>query len=99
MKGMDKMDYCKPSGVNDLDKCCHQPKWTHQCDCQEDMHHTDCCEMPPMKCKTEKECVKVFKCYYKLYRICQYRLYKVCPRCGQEYDYYQQRGVCNRCGF
>lgn len=53
-------------------------------------------EMPMMQCKTEKTCVKTFKCTYKLYKICMYRLYKVCPKCGYEYDCHQHH-MCPRC--
>ncbi|MPL69010.1 hypothetical protein SDC9_14743 [bioreactor metagenome] len=69
---------------------CHQPK----------MHKMDydmCCERPKMPCKCEKKCVKTFKCTYKLYKTCCYRLHKVCPRCNNEFDYHQHRGMCPRC--
>lgn len=56
----------------------------------------DCCDMPMPKCKTEKTCVKTYKCTYKLYKVCSYRLYKVCPRCGHEYDYYRYP-TCTKC--
>jgi hypothetical protein len=57
---------------------------------------TDSCEMPMSKCKTEKTCVKTYKCTYKLYKVCTYKLYKVCPHCGKEYEYYKYR-MCPRC--
>ncbi len=57
-----------------------------------------CSDMSQMKCKTEKECVKTYKCYYKLYKVCQYRMYKVCPCCGHEFDYHRHRGMCPKCG-
>lgn len=64
--------------------------------------YDNCCsemysDMSQMKCKIEKECVKTYKCYYKLYKICQYRLYKVCPRCSHEFDYHHHRGMCPKC--
>lgn len=52
----------------------------------------------PMQLCSEKECVKVYKTYYKLYRYCTYRLFKVCGRCGREFDYYHHQGCCPRCG-
>lgn len=61
-----------------------------------DHMHMDCCEMPMTKCKTEKTCVKTYKCTYKLYKVCSYKLYKVCPRCGHEYDYYRYP-TCTKC--
>jgi len=48
-------------------------------------------------CKTTRECVKTYKTYYKMYRICTYCLYKVCSRCGAEFDYYAHRGLCPHC--
>ncbi len=63
-------------------------------DCYSEM----CSDMSQMKCKVEKECVKTYKCYYKMYRVCQYRLYKICPCCGHEFDYHKHRGVCPKCG-
>jgi hypothetical protein len=53
--------------------------------------------MPKISCKTTRECVKTYKTYYKMYRICTYRLYKVCSHCGAEFDYYHQRGLCPSC--
>lgn len=53
--------------------------------------------MPKIRCKTTRECVKTYKTYYKMYRICTYRLYKVCSRCGAEFDYYHHRGLCPGC--
>ncbi|WP_094605390.1 hypothetical protein SPSIL_001970 [Sporomusa silvacetica DSM 10669] len=64
----------------------------------DDCHDMDmsCCT-PKMKCQPTKECVKTYKCYYKLYKICTYRLYKVCPSCGHEFDYHEHRGACPKC--
>ena len=93
MPKMHKMDY---------DMCCDMPK-THKMDyecCDMPKMHKmgyDCCDMPKMTCKTEKKCVKTYKCIYKLYKTCHYRLYKVCPRCGHEYDYHHHRGMCPKC--
>jgi hypothetical protein len=87
------------------DNCCdynYMPK-KYKMDCDYDypkMYKQDwdmCCEMPKIPCKSEKKCVKTFKCTYKLYRVCRYRLYKVCPRCGHEYDYQHHRGLCPHC--
>ncbi|SMC72336.1 hypothetical protein [Sporomusa malonica] len=55
------------------------------------------CYAPKMKCQPTKECVKTYKCYYKLYKICTYRLYKMCPYCGHEFDYHEHRGGCPKC--
>ena len=55
-------------------------------------------DMSQMKCKMEKECVKTYKTYYKMYKVCQYRLYKICPCCGHEFDYHRHRGMCPKCG-
>jgi hypothetical protein len=52
---------------------------------------------PRISCRTTKECVKTYKTYYKMYKICTFRLYKVCTRCGLEFDYYGCRGMCPRC--
>jgi len=57
-----------------------------------------CSDISQMKCKMEKECVKTYKCYYKLYKVCQYRLYKLCPCCGHEFEYHRHRGMCPKCG-
>ena len=63
-------------------------------DCQDmDM---SCCA-PKVKCMPTKECVKTFKCYYKLYKICTHRLFKICPYCGHEFDYHQHHGNCPKC--
>ena len=56
-----------------------------------------CADLSQMKCKMEKECVKTYKCYYKMYKVCQYRMYKICPCCGNEYDYHKHRGTCPKC--
>lgn len=95
----EEMDYCDMDYDNyPKKKCCTSgmPKMGYMH--QHPMHHMpmDCCEMPMMKCKTEKTCVKTFKCTYKLYKVCSYRLYRVCPKCGHEHDYYKQP-ICNRC--
>lgn len=57
-----------------------------------------CSDLSQMKCKVEKECVKTYKSYYKIYKVCQYRLYKICPCCGHEFDYHKHRGMCPKCG-
>ncbi|GMB01390.1 hypothetical protein [Pelosinus sp. IPA-1] len=64
----------------------------------EDCYSNMCSDMSKMKCKMEKECIKTYKTYYKLYKVCQYRLYKVCPCCGHEFDYHRHRGMCHKCG-
>lgn len=71
--------------------CCYEPKHYEECEWVDE----DC--LPKPKCKPVKECVKTYKCYYKLYKMCYYRLYKVCPRCGHEFDYYFHRGTCPKC--
>lgn len=92
-----KYDYCH------MDDDCHDHEMHH------DTHHMKekmgdnsysemCCDMSQMKCKVEKECVKTYKCYYKLYKVCQYRMYKICPCCGHEFDYHRHRGMCPKCG-
>jgi len=55
----------------------------------------DCCI--PETCKISKECVKTYKCHYKLYKISHYHLCKVCSLCGHEFDYYYYQGSCPRC--
>ena len=67
--------------------------------CHESGYSEMCLDMSKMKCKTERECVKTYKCYYKLYKICQYRMYKVCPCCGHEFDYHHHRGICPKCNI
>ncbi|MGL5515039.1 MAG: hypothetical protein ACRDBM_17645 [Sporomusa sp.] len=63
-------------------------------DCEDmEMH---CCA-PKIKCQPTKECIKTFKCCYKLYRICTYCLFKICPYCGHEFDYHRHRGSCPKC--
>lgn len=91
---MPKMDYCDmdyPEKKSCMPKMGYMPH-------QHMMGHMpmDCCDMSMPKCKTEKTCVKTFKCTYKLYKVCSYKLYKVCPRCGNEYDYYRYP-TCNKC--
>ncbi|MEN6413782.1 MAG: hypothetical protein ABFC84_13635 [Veillonellales bacterium] len=75
----------------------------HEMDCMPKMEPDCCppmpCEMPKMKCKPKKECVKTFKCCYKLYRITSYRLYKICSRCGCEFDHHMHQGMCPKCGI
>jgi hypothetical protein len=56
-------------------------------------HPMDCCSMPKMKCKPEKECVGMFK----MYRMCHYHMTMVCHYCGHEFDYHHHRGMCPRC--
>lgn len=97
-----KHDYCH------MDDDCHD----HEMHSMHEMPHMQhmkekmgesgysemCCDMSQMKCKVEKECVKTYKCYYKLYKVCQYRMYKICPCCGHEFDYHRHRGMCPKCG-
>ena len=74
----------------------YYPAGMHKTHCMPHQHMPmECCDMP-MKCKTEKTCVKTFKCTYKLYKVCTYKLYKVCPKCGHEYDYYRMP-YCPKC--
>lgn len=74
----------------------------YKCGCDDKFEMDDChemdmsCCMPKMPCPS-KECVKTYKCFYKLYKLCTYRLYKVCPHCGHEFDYHHHRGCCPRC--
>ena len=67
-------------------------------DCMDDHYdmNMSCCT-PKMKCMPTKECVKTYKCTYKLYRVCSYKLYKCCPSCGHEFDYHHHRGACPKC--
>ncbi|WP_021168510.1 hypothetical protein SOV_02080 [Sporomusa ovata DSM 2662] len=90
MKAYKKYPYWKCD--DDYDKC------NDKYDMNDDCHDMDmsCCT-PKMKCQPTKECVKTFKCYYKLYKMCTYRLYKVCPYCGCEFDYHEHRGSCPKC--
>ncbi len=83
-----KPDYCH------MDDDCHD----HEMKMPEDNCSEMCTDMSQMKCKMEKECIKTYKCYYKLYRVCQYRLYKICPCCGHEFDFHRHRGMCPKCG-
>jgi len=92
-----KMMYCDDKMYWGDNPCCYKPYPKGDCDpCETEYMEEDCCA-PKIKCKPAKECVKTYKCYYKLYKFCYYRLFKVCPRCGHEFDYYSQRGVCNKC--
>jgi rubrerythrin len=84
-----KHDYCH------MDDDCKDHEMPHM---KESGYSDMCSDMSQMKCKVEKECVKTYKSYYKLYKICHYRLYKICPCCGHEFDYHQHRGICPRCG-
>ena len=88
---------------------CHKPKPVHchmEDDCEmpcmkEKMDNecpNMCADLHKMKCKVEKECIKTYKTYYKLYRVCEFRLYKCCPCCGHEFDYHSHRGTCPKCG-
>ncbi len=79
----------------DDDKCGCEDKYD-KCDMDE-CQDMEPCYTPKMKCQTTKECVKTYKCYYKLYRICTYRLFKLCPYCGYEFDYHEHRGGCPKC--
>lgn len=65
--------------------------------CQEmpEMVEDECC-VPKVSPPT-KECVKTYKCCYKLYKICHYKLFKVCPRCGHEFDHHHHQGMCPKC--
>ncbi|BBB90316.1 MAG TPA: hypothetical protein PKA28_12935 [Methylomusa anaerophila] len=76
---------------------CHDYKSDYCDDYEADDYCEVSCPTPKMKCHPTKECVKTYKCYYRLYRISYYRLYRVCPQCGHEHDYYHHRGVCPRC--
>jgi len=88
-----KQDYCH------MDDGCHDHGMPHMKEKMGESSYSEaCCDMSQMKCKTEKECIKTYKSYYKLYRICHYRMYKVCPCCGHEFDYYRHRGTCPKCG-
>ena len=92
MKSYKKYPYWKCD--DEYSKCGCSEKSEMMDDCQDmDM---SCCT-PKMKCMPTKECVKTYKCYYKLYRMCTYRLYKVCPCCGHEFDYHTHRGACPKC--
>ncbi|MDR3559906.1 MAG: hypothetical protein P4N59_00500 [Negativicutes bacterium] len=73
-------------------------KHAHHCGCETEpeMMEEEFCA-PKIKCEPTKECVKTFKCFYKLYRVCHYHLYKVCPHCGHEFDYHHHRGICPKC--
>ena len=104
MKGHSKWEHCKCGGKYTKD---------NMCTCQEEcsdmaMPHQECyppqedehCHVPKMSVKCSpptKECVKTYKCCYKLYKFTQYRLYKVCTVCGYEFDHYQNRGMCTKC--
>lgn len=92
MKGCKKYPYWKCD--DDYGKC-GSPESD---DMYDDCHEMDmsCCT-PKMKCQPTKECVKTYKCCYKLYKLCTYRLYKVCPHCGHEFDYHEHRGCCPKC--
>lgn len=107
MKGFNKCHNCKH-----MEKCqvkCHEDsKCNYEEECSDMMGHhhfgnyskeSECCHVPKMKvkCGPTKECVKTYKCCYKLYRFTQYRLYKVCTSCGHEFDHYQHQGVCPKC--
>ena len=86
-----KQEYCHME-----DECQETPymkeKMTENC------YSEMCSDLAQMKCKVEKECVKTYKSYYKIYKVCQYRLYKICPCCGHEFDYHKHRGTCPKCG-
>lgn len=93
MKAYKKYPYWKCD--DDYNKCDYDH---HKCDYDmDDCQDTVSCCTPKLKCQPTKECVKTFKCYYKLYKICTYRLYKVCPYCGHEFDYHEHRGGCPKC--
>ena len=88
-----KHDYCH------MDDNCHDQEMPYMKEKINDNSYSEmCCDMSQMKCKVEKECVKTYKCYYKLYKVCQYRMYKICPCCGHEFDYHRHRGMCPKCG-
>lgn len=93
MKAYKKYPYWKCD--DDYGKCGCNDKHEMMDDECHDMDMS-CCT-PKMKCQPTKECVKTFKCYYKLYKMCTYRLYKVCPYCGHEFDYHEHRGSCPKC--
>ena len=88
-----KQDYCQTDDdCQDHEMPYMKEKMTG--DCYSDM----CSDIAQMKCKMEKECVKTYKCYYKMYKVCQYRIYKICPCCGHEFDFHKHRGMCPKCG-
>ena len=88
-----KQDYCH------MDEDCHDQQMPPMKEKMGASGYSEmCCDMSQMKCKPEKECVKTYKSYYKLYKICYYRMYKICPCCGHEFDYHRHRGICPRCG-
>ena len=68
------------------------PQWTEESPGAEENYYQS-----EASCETTKECIKTYKCFYKLYKICHYHLYKVCPRCGHEFDYYWYQGICPKC--
>jgi len=88
-----KQDYCH------MDDDCQDHEMPYVKEKMTEGCYSDMCsDIAQMKCKMEKECVKTYKCYYKMYRVCQYRLYKICPCCGHEFDFHKHRGVCPKCG-
>jgi hypothetical protein len=101
LKGYSKWEHCKcgekyPKGgmCTCMEECGGEMAET--CYSKEDEH----CHVPKMSVKCSpptKECVKTYKCCYKLYKFTQYRLYKVCNGCGNEFDHYQNRGMCTKC--
>ena len=99
------MNYSKCNYKKPKQDCCHMD---NECPAQEmpemnekmpeSSYSEMCSDMSQLNCKMEKECVKTYRCYYKMYKVCQYRLYKICPCCGHEFDYQRYRGMCPKCG-
>ena len=97
------MNYQKHAGYSNKQDCCQMDDEDQEMSYMKEKmgdgcYSEMCADMSHMKCKMEKECVKTYKCYYKLYKVCQYRLYKICPCCGCEFDYHKHRGMCHKCG-
>jgi hypothetical protein len=73
------------------------PEWFHEkFTAEQDCLDPEACGIPDT-CKITKECVKTYKCHYKLYKISHYHLCMICPHCGHEFDYYYYQGLCPRC--
>ncbi|SEO46495.1 hypothetical protein SAMN04490178_102112 [Propionispora vibrioides] len=81
-------DYMKECHHHMKDDC-------YKDDCQEHHEHV-CCDIPNLP-KPEKECVKTFKCVYRVYKVCHYRVFKICPVCSHEFDVVLHHGRCPKC--